>query len=76
MNVIAMPYIDRTKCDGCGLCIGVCRSGALKMVDNVVCITETETCSWCTQCEAVCATGAIGCPFEIVVEAPRGKRSS
>ena len=63
-----MPIIDCEKCTGCGLCINVCRCGALVMVDNVVSVIEVEDCGWCTQCELVCPTGAITCPFEIVVE--------
>ena len=62
------PLIDLEKCNGCGLCVDVCRCGALVLVDNVVTIVETGECYWCTDCEAVCPTGAICCPFEIVVE--------
>ncbi len=66
--MIEMPLIDRGKCNGCGICISVCRCNALVLVDNVVVIIETEECHWCLQCEDVCPTGAIVCPFEIVVE--------
>ena len=62
------PLIDFEKCNGCGLCVSVCRCGALVLVDNVIAIIETEECYWCTDCEAVCPTGAICCPFEIVIE--------
>lgn len=67
-----MPFVDREKCNGCGLCVSVCRCGALIMVGNVVTVIEKEECrwctKWCTECEAVCPTGAIICPFEIVFE--------
>ena len=63
-----MPVIDREKCNGCGLCISVCRCGALVLENGIISIIETDDCGWCTQCEAVCATGAITCPFEIVIE--------
>ena len=66
--MVLMPSIDLEKCNGCGLCISVCRCGALVMVNNVVTIIETEECHWCTECEAVCTFGAICCPFEIVIE--------
>ena len=67
--MVEMPIIDPEKCDGCGLCISVCSSGALILVNNVITIIETEEeCDWCTVCEAVCPTGAISCPFEIVIE--------
>ncbi len=68
MNLI--PLIVVEKCNGCGLCISVCRCDALVMVGNVVTAVEVEDCGWCTQCEAVCPTGAITCPFEIVIEEP------
>jgi ferredoxin len=66
--VVEMPVVDVVKCNGCGLCIGVCHCNALKIADNAVIIEETEECGWCTECEAVCPTGAITCPFEIVFE--------
>ena len=66
--MIEMPEIDREKCNGCGLCIGVCYCQALKLVNNVITVTETEKCGWCTQCEVVCPMGAIRCAFEIVIE--------
>lgn len=66
--MVEMPEIDIEKCDGCGLCMMVCRCHALVMVNDVITVIETEDCGWCTQCEAVCPTGAISCPFEIVFE--------
>ena len=63
-----MPVIDNEKCDVCGLCVSVCRCGAIVIVEGVVTIIETEECLWCTQCEAVCRRGAISCFFEISVE--------
>ena len=63
-----MPVIDREKCNGCGLCIGVCCCNALVLVGKIVVVIETEECGWCIQCEVVCPTGAIACPFEIVIE--------
>ncbi len=68
MNTI--PVIVQEKCDGCGLCVNVCRGGALTMAGNVVSAVETGNCDWCANCEAVCNTGAIGCPFEIVAGMP------
>jgi len=68
--VAEMPVIDPKKCDGCGLCVAVCRCNALVMVNNVITVIETVECDWCTDCEAVCPTGAISCPFEIVIQEP------
>jgi MinD superfamily P-loop ATPase len=69
--VVVMPQIDPKKCNGCGLCIGVCYCQALVLVDNVASLVETEQCSWCMECETVCPNMAITCPFEIVLENPR-----
>ena len=65
-----MPVIDPNKCDGCGLCVGVCHLNALAIVNNIITIIETVECDWCTDCELVCPTGAISCPFEIVIQEP------
>jgi len=66
--VAEMPIIDPQKCDGCGLCVGVCPCNALALVNNIITIIETVECDWCTDCEAVCPTGAIICPFEIILQ--------
>jgi len=60
------PIFDETRCDGCGLCVTVCRCGALEMQNDKVRIIEVAHCGWCMDCELVCTTGALQCPFEIV----------
>jgi len=62
------PLVNPELCNGCGLCVTVCRCGALVMVGRVITLKETEDCGYCTYCEAVCPTGAIRCPFEIIFE--------
>ncbi|MBN1374787.1 MAG: 4Fe-4S binding protein [Dehalococcoidia bacterium] len=64
-----MPIFDPAKCDGCGLCILVCKCEALILESNTVnFISEkAEDCGWCMDCELVCPTGALQCPFEIVL---------
>jgi len=61
-----LPIFDATKCDGCGLCVTVCRCGAIVMGDKVISVLNVDDCGWCTDCELVCTTGALQCPFEIV----------
>lgn len=63
-----MPLINESICTGCGLCVTVCRCGALVIVDNKVKAVEVEECGWCGLCELVCPVDAICCPFEIVIE--------
>ena len=65
--MLKMPEIDRTKCNNCGVCAGVCYCEALRFVNNVLVVVETEKCGWCAQCEAICPEGAIRCAYEIVV---------
>lgn len=67
--MVEMPILDLDRCVGCGLCVSVCKCGALVLVNNViVIIIETEECGWCTYCEAVCPNNAISCPFEIIIQ--------
>jgi NAD-dependent dihydropyrimidine dehydrogenase PreA subunit len=63
------PEVDRSKCNGCGLCVNVCEPGGLVLgEDLLVTIVETAVCDWCADCEAVCPTGSIRCAYEIVFE--------
>jgi MinD superfamily P-loop ATPase len=66
-----MPVIDQEKCQRCGLCVSICKCGALVLADNTLTIKEVNNCGWCTLCELVCPYGAISCPFEIVIEDDR-----
>ena len=59
------PVVYPERCDGCGLCIEVCRKGVLYLADNRIAIKDNAECDWCTDCEAVCPSEAISCPFEI-----------
>lgn len=63
-----MPVIDETRCQGCGLCVSVCRCGALVLIDGRVKAISVDECGWCGLCELVCPTGAISCPYDIVIE--------
>jgi len=65
---IEMPTIDLEKCDGCGLCVDVCKCHAIVFVNGVVTIIESKLCGWCLQCEFICPRDAISCPYEIVIE--------
>jgi len=66
--VSEMPRLDWERCNGCGLCVEVCRMGALVLSGGRITMVEVEDCDWCTRCEAVCPTGALSCPFEIIIE--------
>ena len=62
------PIINYDLCNGCGLCVLVCRCKAVVIIASIVTAVESSSCGWCTECEAVCPTGAISCPYEIVIE--------
>lgn len=49
--------VDRTKCEGCKLCITVCPTDSIKIVDNKAIIDDT--CIACGACVAVCPNEAI-----------------
>ena len=61
-----VPLIDPTRCDGCGLCVHVCPTGALAVKDSKAIVATPEACNYTGLCEAICPTGAIQRPFEII----------
>ena len=63
-----MPWVDPDKCNGCGICVSICRCRALVLVGGAIQVIAKAECGWCTHCEAVCPTNAIRCPYEIVLE--------
>jgi NAD-dependent dihydropyrimidine dehydrogenase PreA subunit len=67
-----MPEIDPTKCDGCGLCVEHCPTGALAMQGALAVIAQPDLCSYCATCEDICPAEAIGLPYQIVL-APQGQ---
>ena len=49
------------KCNGCGLCVSVCKDFGLRLENKKVRLSETPVfgCIGCGHCMAVCPTGAI-----------------
>ena len=66
-----IPEIDPTQCNGCGLCVERCPTGALAMQGVLPFIARPDLCSFCATCEEICPTEAIGLPYQIVL-APQG----
>ncbi|TVM36864.1 nitroreductase [Oceanidesulfovibrio marinus] len=50
--------IDQDACIGCGMCVRVCPSKTLTMVDGKAAVTG-ETSLQCGHCEAICPVGAV-----------------
>lgn len=58
-----MLSIDATRCNGCGLCVRECISGALEMQGDRPAATAPERCNLCSHCLSVCARRAIRPPL-------------
>ena len=73
----ALPQVDETRCERCGLCVEVCPYHAVQLGDRapqfscpeagVSAGVYAEMGIYCL-CEEACPSGAISWPFEIVVE--------
>jgi nitroreductase/Pyruvate/2-oxoacid:ferredoxin oxidoreductase delta subunit len=50
--------IDPARCNGCGLCVKVCPSQTLSMVDGKARVTGDRSIR-CGHCAAICPTGAV-----------------
>lgn len=53
-----MIEIDRDICDGCGLCVTVCPTGTISLIEGKAAVSGGESIS-CGHCEAVCPREAI-----------------
>ena len=58
MDNTVTTIIDPEKCTGCGLCVKVCPSETLSMLDGKAVVSGDRSIQ-CGQCEAVCPEGAV-----------------
>jgi NAD-dependent dihydropyrimidine dehydrogenase PreA subunit len=61
-----MISVDRQACNGCGLCVESCPTGALQLVDDLIQV-ESSLCEECYACVDVCPQEAL-VPSEIMEE--------
>ena len=53
-----MIDVDRTLCDQCGTCVGVCSSDAV-YIEGKELLFDDERCVLCSDCIHVCPVGAL-----------------
>jgi len=61
---IVEPGVDIANCNGCELCIPICKTKAIEIKEGVA-VIDIEKCKYCGQCIAVC-------PFDAIVEKRKG----
>jgi NAD-dependent dihydropyrimidine dehydrogenase PreA subunit len=61
-----VPQIDVELCSGCGVCVVVCQSEAMALIDGRPVIVHPQDCGYCGDCETLCPEGAISLSYEIV----------
>jgi anaerobic sulfite reductase subunit C len=52
------PAVETDKCNGCGLCLQVCKRKAIAIVNNLA-VIDFSHCRYCGQCIAICPVNAI-----------------
>lgn len=60
-KVKAEIIIHEEKCNGCGLCVSVCKDFSLQIIDKKVALNDTPVfgCIGCGHCMAICPNDAI-----------------
>jgi len=61
---VVEPEVDIANCNGCELCVPVCKRNAITIEDGLA-IIDKEKCKHCGQCITVC-------PFDAIAEKRRG----
>jgi ferredoxin len=67
-------YVDETRCMGCGACLQVCPSNAIRLVDDQARI-DAALCNDCRACVQACPSDAIIAALPAIVPAERTIRA-
>lgn len=51
------PEVDRAKCNGCGICESLCKTGAIK-IKNKKAVIHKDRCKYCGECIRACPVDA------------------
>lgn len=51
--------IDRDKCDGCGVCVEVCPTDALRLDEDKKAYIKYDECWYCGCCQLECPRKAV-----------------
>lgn len=68
-----LPQIDLAKCIGCDLCIKVCPTHTLALVDDLATVINPEACDYTGACQEICPTQAISLTYEIIFMTTQGR---
>ena len=69
-----VPQIDSARCIGCELCVKLCPSNALGMIDDVATVTSAEDCNYTGVCQEICPTEAVSLTYVIVFSREKKRR--
>lgn len=48
-----MPWVDKERCTGCGICVESCPANAISIEETIACL-DMEACIRCGICHEVC----------------------
>ncbi|MEE8391902.1 MAG: 4Fe-4S binding protein [Anaerolineae bacterium] len=62
----ALPEINLSLCNRCGICVERCPTDAAEMGADGPFIARPSDCTYCALCDTICSQEAITCTFEII----------